>query len=268
MLAVLPLMLMAEVPPVMPADMAHFAANVVAATRDADMPRDEQDLRKPCKSALTGGFLTFVRDKSGKVLLAALSGLPLADPRKDIWLSPHFTAGQAKGRKTATQDWGYVHDTNSDGRIDHVTFMIGPLLMEPETPDPDLPKMSGDTLQAENAEQLKALLRHTPLGFWHMSDLDGDGTADMLAMPAMDKSTGWHRGWALLRGASPASGTPCLLVGREGSATGPCTLSIDDRKARSETMEAHLWATQPNYVMNAITAGAAACKLTAADLRP
>lgn len=268
MFAVLSLMLMAEAPPVLPSDMAHFGANVVATTRDADVPRDERDLGKPCQTPLPGGFLTFVRDKSGKVLLAALSGLPLADPRKDIWLSPHFTQGQAKGRKTGTQDWGYVHDTNGDGRIDHVTFMIGPLLTEPETPDPDLPKVSGDTLHAENAAQLKALLRHSPFGFWHMADLDGDGNVDMLAMPTMDKSTGWHRGWALLRGVPPTSGAPCLLIGRDGNATGPCALTVEDRTVRSETMEAHLWATQPAHVMNAITKGAAACNLTIADLRP
>ena len=66
------------------------APTIVAVAADSLALRQEAKLTAGCRHRDPQGLVTFVKSADGRVLLAALTSRPLADPRRDLWLSPEF----------------------------------------------------------------------------------------------------------------------------------------------------------------------------------
>lgn len=240
---------------------------VMEVAADAVQPRDEADLKRDCISRSASGVVTFVREGRGKVLLASFTDRALADPRKDVLLAPRLFTGRRRARPTATEDWGYVHDRNGDGRVDQIAFLVGPQVVEPDTPDPALPKAGEGQFHIQTAEQMQAVLRHMQFVFWQVIDTDFDGRPDVVAFPARRKDTGWYRGWALVDAPDPAAGA-CRMIAGDGTPAGSCAVAAEGRNIDGAAADAYRWILQPGMVFTAMRDAAAACKLGAADLRP
>jgi hypothetical protein len=256
---------------------APIAKVLLDAVHDADSPPGETTLRVVCAARVQAGpVVSFIGSSDGPVLLASLTENPLVDPTRDITLRLP-TGDQPQARPSATADWGYVYDHDRDGRIDHLVFLIGPTLMEPENPPTNLPPITGmDDVTSRVTAALFApdSLRY---GFWQLLDTDHDGAMDTLAYPAMQKSNGWFRGWAVLSdpGAAPARRT-CRIMDRDGRVIEGCTATtgsaggVDDGHGgyEGQTASAHEHALRPDLVWDALQQGANACRLKADNLRP
>ncbi|MFM7028961.1 MAG: hypothetical protein ACKOXK_09850 [Chakrabartia sp.] len=242
-------------------------AAILATAADAGQPRAESQLKPRCKQHGEGGTITFVAGADGKVLLAALSAKPLVDVRKDIWLSPHFSAAGEAGRATGTQDWAYLYDADGDGKIDRMAFLIGPLPTEPDTADPGLPDITGDQIRVEGAEMLDRLIKAMRFGFWQAADEDGDGVPDTMAMPARRKDTGWYRGWAIFDRRATTEDAACRFIDRDGTAKGGCVPMRDPGDYEGPSLTTHVWVADPGPIFSAIQMAASACKLGAGDYR-
>lgn len=244
---------------------AALSARVVAAEADAIAPRREQDLRAGCRQRDAEGHVTFVNGADGRPLLVALTQRPLADPRRDIWLSPHFLSARDKGRSTGTEDWAYVLDENGDGRIDHIAYLIGPLPVRTGAPgEAPVPPIIDGSVKVTGVDAMAAFFARLRFGFWQVIDMDGDGTADAAAWPAERKEDGWHRGWALQRLGDPSA---CWLVDAQGRPEQACTLDEGGRDLVSESAKAHLWAKDSAGVFARILNAAAACRFGPGSLR-
>jgi hypothetical protein len=258
---------------------APIAKVLLDAVHDADSPPDGKTLRVLCAAKVeTGPVVSFVGAADGRVLLATLTESPLVDPSREIALLRwSLEAEQQQPGPSSTMDWGYVYDHDRDGRIDHLAFLIGPMLFEPEVPPPNLPPVTG--LDEVSRRVTAALFApdSTRTGFWQLLDTDHDGAMDTLAYPAMQKSNGWIRGWAVLTdpGAAPARRT-CRIMDRDGRVIEGCTAvagsagGIDDGHGGYEgsTASAHEHAQRPDLVWEALQQGANACRLKAGNFRP
>lgn len=242
-----------------------------AVAQQATAPEDQTSLQPLCAQQTEGGVITFVADRDGKILLAALSARPLADVRRDIWLTPRFTrAGEAPvpGSDTATEDWAYVYDDNGDGQIDHMAFLIGPLPMEPERRGARLPNILGDRLQIESAAALDQILQAMHFGFWQARDEDGDGVPDSMAMPARRKDNGWYRGWAIFDRRATSEDASCHFMDRDGAPAGSCQAADAPGEYENSKLTAHVLVRDPGPIFSAILEAAATCHITAEQLRP
>ncbi|MEY3905671.1 MAG: hypothetical protein RIR59_494 [Pseudomonadota bacterium] len=243
-------------------------AGVIAAAADADHDRNEAHLKLLCKTKTEGGIISFVAGSEGKVLLAALSAKPLKDVRKDIWLSPRFTSpGKGRAATSATEDWAYLYDHNGDGRIDRMSFLIGPLPTEPDTHDPRLPNIAGDQVRIEGADMMARVMKAMRYGFWQAADEDADGMPDIMAMPARRKDTGWYRGWAIFDRRATTEDASCRFIDRDGSAKGPCHPGAEIGDYEGESLTARVWVRDPGPIFSAIQDAALACKLGAEAFR-
>ncbi|MEY4303913.1 MAG: hypothetical protein RIT52_88 [Pseudomonadota bacterium] len=245
----------------------HGDASIIATAADAAQPRAEGHLKARCKIRGDGGTITFVAGKGGKVLLAALSAQPLANVRRDIWLSPRFSAAGQQGLATGTQDWAYLYDQNGDGKIDRMAFLIGPIPTEPDTADPGLPNISGDQIRVEGQAMLDRMMKAMRFGFWQAADEDGDGVPDTMAMPARRKDTGWYRGWAVFDRRATTEDAACRFIDRDGSAKGSCYAAAEPGDYEGDSLTTHVWVSDPGPIFSAIQSAATACKLKAADYR-
>jgi hypothetical protein len=244
---------------------AALSARVVAAEADAMAPRREADLRAGCRQRDGEGHVTFVNGADGRPLLAALTQQPLADPRRDIWLSPHFLSARDRGRSTGTEDWAYVLDGDGDGRIDHIAYLIGPLPVRTGAPgEVPVPPIVDGSVKVTGADAMAAFFARLRFGFWQMIDMDGDGIPDAAAWPAERKVDGWHRGWALQR-LGDSKG--CWLVDAHGTPEQACALDQGGRDLVGEGAKAHLWARDAAAVFARIIAAAASCRFRPGSLR-
>lgn len=249
------------------------------AVHDASAPPSEKTLRVVCAAKVkTGPVVSFVGSTDGRVLLASFTESPLADPSRDIALLHwSLSADQQRAGPSATIDWGYVYDHNKDGRIDHLVFLIGPMLMEPDNPPANLPPVIGLDDVASRVTAAMFAPDSMRTGFWQLLDTNHDGVADALAYPAMQKSNGWVRGWAVLTdiGAAPGRRT-CRIMDRDGRVIEGCTATtgsaggVDDGHGGYEgrTASAHEHALRPDLLWDALQQGASACKLKADNFRP
>ncbi len=245
---------------------AALGARVVAAEAYTMAPRGQEDLRAGCRQRDAEGLVTFVNGTDGRPLLAALTQRPLADPRRDIWLSPHFLSARDKGLSSGTQDWSYILDDDGDGRIDHIAFLIGPLPIRTGAPgEAPVPPIADGSVKVTGVDAMAAFFARLRFGFWQVIDMDGDGTPDAAAWPAERAQDGWYRGWALQRLGDPAGG--CWLVDAQGAPEQACALDQGGRELVGEGAKAHLWARDAAAVFARITAAAAACRLDPGSLR-
>jgi hypothetical protein len=218
---------------------AFAVPTIVAVAADSVVPRREAALTVGCQHRDPQGLVTFVNAADGRVLLAALTSRPLADPRRDLWLSPGFLTQRSKPRVTSTQDWAYVYDQDGDGHLDWIAFLIGPLAIRTGGPDEgNLPRIVDGHAQVTGIDALGAFMTRLRFGFWQAGDSDGDGAADVAAWPAERKADGWYRGWAVERlGARVGEAAACTLVDANGQAETPCI--ADGSDLRSEDASAH-----------------------------
>jgi hypothetical protein len=247
------------------------------AAHDADVPTSGKTLKVLCAARVdTGPVVSFVTSGDGRVLLAALTGNPLADARRDINLGLPSSAEQQQASPSATTDWGYVYDHDRDGRIDHLVFLIGPMIFEPENPPPNLPPLTGSddvTSRVTAALFAPGSLRN---GFWQLLDTDHDGAMDTLAYPALQKSNGWFRGWAVLTDLAAGTARTCRIMDRDGKVIEACTATthtaggVQDEHGgyEGQTASAHEHALRPDLVWGALQQASTACKLKAVDFRP
>jgi hypothetical protein len=247
------------------------AAMVLDAVRQAESPPAPETLRQVCAMQVNVGGLspviTFVASTSGPVVLATLTEFPLADVRRDIALKTDL---RLPWPPSGTTDWAYVYDHDSDGRIDHIAYFIGPMAMEPANPPRSLPSLVGPAPVLGAAE--KTVVRgFTRDGFWQGFDTDRDGMVDTLAYPAMNKANGWTRGWAEITGLS--STERCEMLGPDGNVIESCSQTsgsaggVDDEHGGydSRTASAHRSALRPDLVWESLQQGARACNLKASD---
>lgn len=249
-------------------DPADGDAAILATAADAAHPRSERQLKARCQIRGDGGTITFVAGRDGKVLLAALSARPLADVRRDIWLSPRFAKAGEAGSPAGTQDWAYLYDPDGNGKIDRMAFLMGPIPTEPDTPDPELPNISGDQIRVEGDAMMARLIAAMRYGFWQAADEDGDGVPDTMAMPARRKDTGWYRGWAVFDRRATTEDAACRFIDRDGTAKGSCFAAAEPGDYEGDDLTTHVWVSDPGPIFSAIQSAADACKLKAGDYRP
>jgi hypothetical protein len=213
--------------------------------------------------------MTFVASANGPVLLVTLTEFPLVDVRRDIALKTDL---RLPWPPLGTTDWMYVFDHDSDGRIDHIAYFLGPMAMEPPNPPRNLPSLSAPE-PVLGAADATVVLGHTRDGFWQGFDTDRDGMVDTLAYPATSKVNGWTRGWALITGL--ASTEHCEMLGPDGNVLESCSATsgsaggVEDEHGGYEgrTASAHRFALRPDLVWESLQQGATACKLKASDFR-
>jgi hypothetical protein len=248
-----------------------LAAMIIDAVRQADSPPSPETLRQVCATQVNVGGLspviTFVASANGPVVLATLTEFPLVDVRRDIALKTDL---RLPWPPSGTIDWMYVFDHDSDGRIDHIAYFVGPMAMEPPNPPRNLPSLSapGPVLGPAEATIVRRYMRD---GFWQGFDTDRDGMVDTLAYPAMNKANGWTRGWALITGL--ASTEQCEMLGPDGNAFESCSETsggaggVEDEHGGYEgrTASAHRFALRPDLVWESLQQGARACNLKASD---
>jgi hypothetical protein len=246
---------------------AFAVPTIVAVAADSASPRQEAELAAGCRHRDSQGLVTFVKAADGRVLLAALTSRPLADPRRDLWLSPGFLTKRSKPRASATQDWAYVYDQDGDGHIDWIAFLIGPLAIRTGAADEGaLPRIVDGPAQVTGVDALGDFIARLHFGFWQAGDSDGDGAADLAAWPAERSADGWYQGWAVERLAErPGEVMACTLIDVHGRPETGC--AANGRDLRAEGANAHRWATDPAAVLARIRAAGDTCRLTPADLR-
>lgn len=244
---------------------AALGARLTAVAADSIAPRREQDLRAGCRQRDAQGLVSFVTGADRRPLLAALTERPLVDPRRDLWLAPHFLSARDKGRPSGTQDWAYVHDADGDGRIDHIAFLIGPLPIRTGAADePPVPPIVDGSVKATGVDAMAAFFSRLQFGFWQVADLDGDGAADVVAWPAERAGDGWYRGWAVQQ----LGGSQCRLLDANGQPEQSCAPSVTGRDLVAPGATAHQWAADPVTVFNRMRAAGVACGFAPGALRP
>lgn len=221
---------------------------LMSGVREAEALTAKGKLAIGCAAKTGEWTTTFLRQRKGPAVIAAFADRPLRDVGKD-W-----------SRSRAMRDWAHVHDRNGDGRIDHIVFNIGPLPLAPPG-KAALPVIADGTIAGD---AVMVVLENMRTAYWQAIDSNGDGKLDWLGVPAMRKDNGWYSGWALL--SLRESATQCTLVDSDGRTGGTCTEAADGTIA-GETATARRWVRQPQIVFDAILQGAAACRLSATDLR-
>lgn len=157
-------------------------------------PPDEAYLEVICRKKIDNLYVTFVGWEADKVLLAAITQKKLKHPDKEILLKLQGQTGVAPTAGTVL-DWGYVYDRNGDGKIDYVSFLVGPMPFKKQDYPSNYPKR-GHTI---SSKQLEALLESMGLLFTHRADDNYDGKVDAAVIEALDPETNWVDGRMLVR---------------------------------------------------------------------
>ncbi len=162
-------------------------------------PPDEAYLYVVCREKIDNLYVTFVGLETGKVLLAAITENKLKKPSIEILLKVQFlklpyppyiapTAGRVV-------DWGYVYDRNGEGKIDYVSYLVGPFpIKKPDFPS-DYPKRG----QSLNLSEIELFLKSMRLLFTHWADDNYDGKVDAVVFEAVDPERNWVEGWTAVR---------------------------------------------------------------------
>ena len=173
-------------------------------------------------------YVTFLGVRNNRSLIVAFSRQPLSDPSRDIALAPLFVmkGGLLQPRaydpraRTPTIDWGYIFDTNGDGRVDYLAYLESASPVAPEGSSANLPPLLGTI----TGKAYKLGMRHTRLVFWQAIDTDFSGRSDLLLAPMKDRRTGWVDSTLLLTGVNRKGEHPhCVwFQGNPGKAMYAC----------------------------------------------
>ncbi len=164
-----------------PPDVLSFYATARAITQS---PPDESTLSIICQkilsdSVLKDAFVSFIADRSKKVLLAAFSKKELTRIVGAISLKD-WVSGRTKGDDAV--EWVYVFDRNRDGKIDYIAFPVGFFPVEPKDLPPNFPKRLGGFTR----EQFQYLRSISKLIFLHYADDAFTGTITAVVFFAVD----------------------------------------------------------------------------------
>ncbi len=162
-------------------------------------PPDEAYLQVICRKKIDNLYVTFVGWERGKVLLAAITQQKLKHPDKEILLKVQLKRlpGQTGVAPSAGNvlDWGYVYDRNGDGKIDYVSYLVGPMPFKKQDYSADYPKLGHPI----TSKQLEILLQSMGLLFTHRADDNYDGKVDAAVIEALDPETNWVEGRMVIR---------------------------------------------------------------------
>jgi len=162
-------------------------------------PPDESYLQLICRKKIDNLYVTFVGWETGKVLLAAITEKKLKKPDENILLKVLFIELPEPpfGQPTAGNivDWGYVYDRNGNGKIDYVSYLVGPMPVEQKDFPADYPKRG----ESVNLSELKIFLDSNQLLFTHWADDNYDGKVDAVVFEALDPERDWVEGWMVVR---------------------------------------------------------------------
>jgi len=161
-------------------------------------PPDESYLRVICRKKIDNLYVTFVGWETGKVLLAAITQKKLKKPDKEILLRVRFTKSLERPvlpTRDYVVDFGYVYDRNGDGKIDYISYLVGPMPFKQKDFPANYPKRG----QPINLHQYKIALESMALLFRHRADDNYDGKVDAVVIEALDPETDWVEGRMALR---------------------------------------------------------------------
>lgn len=162
-------------------------------------PPDESYLKVICRKKIDNLYVTFVGWETGKVLLAAITQKKLKKPDKDILLKVRFMGLQEPPFAVPTAgnivDWAYVYDRNGDGKIDYISYLVGPMPFEQKGFSADYPKRG----EPVNLDELKIFLDSSRLLFNHFADDNHNGNVDAVVFETIDPERDWVDGRMVLR---------------------------------------------------------------------
>lgn len=158
-------------------------------------PPDEAYLEVICRKKIDNMYVTFIGLEDDKVLLAAITEKKLKHPDKDILLTVRFSKLAVLPTRDYVVDFGYVYDRNSDGKIDYISYLIGPMPFKDKVVTTKYPKL-GEPI---NAKELEIVLHGMDLFFTHWADDNYDGKVDALVIEALDPENGWVEGRMAVR---------------------------------------------------------------------
>ena len=186
-----------------PRPMLEYLPRVLELAND---PPRESHLKISCQAHLnpedpdSESFASVLTVEGRKALLIASSPHRLEEPWLTMTLRGVFVpAGVAHPTDRGTMDWAYVFDRNSDGRIDFLSYLVGPLWILPAGEDNarQLPPVTAG-VEKDFFDANRDKLR---MAFWHLADDNFDGLHDGLVARIVDRETGWTSGWVVVTDA-------------------------------------------------------------------
>lgn len=172
--------------------MAPDFARVHAMTQSA-LPRARLSVR--CQVKVDEAYVSLIETPETGVAWVAFTAKKFSNPARNLLTRMYFP-GERGG---TTMDWGYILDRNRDGRVDYLAFLIGTACVAPEPCEEALPNLNATLTPHQVADIISPNVR---LIFWHVADDDGDGEADLIAVPLSTVANGWIEGWLVTRDAN------------------------------------------------------------------
>jgi hypothetical protein len=254
-----------------PPDILSFYASAHAITQS---PPDESTLSIICQQMLSSGdmkdyFVSFIADRSKKVLLAAWSKKELTRVVRAISLKD-WVSGRTEGEDAV--DWVYVFDRNRDGKIDYIAFPVGFLPVEPKELPPNLPKRMGGFTSA----QFLYLRRIGKLIFLHYADDAFTGTISAVVFLAVDPESDYLISGGQLIRSSRLDGMldECWYFDEAiGRKSGDCESSGDGYRTRMGLYQDGFATVGPQQLagfsglLSALNESAEACRLAQDSFR-
>ena len=203
----------AEEPARTPPGILDFYATARAA---AASPVDEKALVVLCQEAPAAEapkgyeslWVSFIGTAPSQVLLFAFTKERFASPSEVVTLRPRYNPlPTARFSKSATLDWGYVHDRDADGRVDYVAYLQNAHAVLPDPlpegfptarPGPD------GTVKNVSKELLYAVVDSAQMVFRHYADDDRDGKFDAMVIEEFDPDRPMFvKDWVVYRPSKP-----------------------------------------------------------------
>jgi hypothetical protein len=153
-------------------------------------------------------WVSFIGTAPSRVLLFAFTKERFASPSEVVTLRPRYNPlPTARFSKSATLDWGYVHDRDADGRVDYVAYLQNAHAVLPDPlpegfptarPGPD------GTVKNVSKELLYAVVDSAQMVFRHYADDDRDGKFDAMVIEEFDPDRPMFvKDWVVYRPSKP-----------------------------------------------------------------